>query len=157
MARQAGDIKITGSMEDLCFYKMQGAYYVRMKSSLTGKRFWKEAVFEGSRKSCGRFGEGNRLASLVYKMVARENKQYALFCLLKSKAIFYLKLGLCGAGVIAALEAYLPGRVNRKTKKLKKETRPRARHVRAKNAPRVFVLPGPGEVRKRRCRRYTPV
>jgi hypothetical protein len=41
MAKQAGDIFITGTIDDLCFYKMDGAYYVRLKSSLTGKKFWK--------------------------------------------------------------------------------------------------------------------
>jgi hypothetical protein len=72
---------------------MEGAYYVRLKSSLTGRRFWKDRAFGGSRKSCSRFGEGNRLASRLYRMVDREKKQYSLFCFLKRRAIHLLKGG----------------------------------------------------------------
>jgi hypothetical protein len=93
MAKQAGDIFITGTIDDLCFYKMDAEYYVRMKSSLTGKKFWKNKAFEGSRKSCSRFGEGNKLASKVYRMIEEEKRVYTLFCFLKRRAILLLKVG----------------------------------------------------------------
>lgn len=93
MAKQADDIKITGTIDDLCFYKMDGMYYVRMKSSLIGKKFWKHKAFEGSRKSCNRFGEGNKLASKVYQMIEEEKRVYKLYCFLKRKAILLLKTG----------------------------------------------------------------
>ena len=93
MAKQCGDIKLTGSIDDLCFYRMCGEYYVRMKSSLMGKRFWKDAAFEGSRESCQRFAEGNRLASKLYRMVEEEKRMYSLFCFLKKRAIQLLKDG----------------------------------------------------------------
>jgi hypothetical protein len=37
MAKQVDDIKITGTYDDVTNYKMDGQYYARMKSSLTGK------------------------------------------------------------------------------------------------------------------------
>jgi hypothetical protein len=104
MAKQAGDIKITGVIDDLCFYKMDGRYYVRMKSSLSSKNFWKHKAFEGSRKSCERFGEGNKLASKLYRMVEKEKRGYTLFCFLKRKAIQLLKEG---KSLLAAEEALM--------------------------------------------------
>jgi hypothetical protein len=74
MAKQAGDFFIEGTIDDLTFYKMDGGYYVRMKSSLTGKKFWRGKAFERSRESCRRFSEGNKLASKLYRMVEEEKK-----------------------------------------------------------------------------------
>jgi hypothetical protein len=37
MAKQIGDIKITGTYDNVTYYKMDGEYYARSKSSLTGK------------------------------------------------------------------------------------------------------------------------
>lgn len=91
MAKQAGDIFITGTIDDLCFYRMNGKYYVRMKSSLSSKKFWKHKAFEGARRSCSRFAEGNKLASRVYRMIEEEKRVYPLFCFLKKKAIQLLK------------------------------------------------------------------
>jgi hypothetical protein len=93
MAKQAGDYFIEGTIDDLTYYKMEGKYYVRMKSSLTGKKFWKHKTFERSRESCKRFSEGNRLASRLYRMIKKEKRQYKLFCFLKKKSILLLKEG----------------------------------------------------------------
>lgn len=38
MAKQIGPVFITGTIGDICFYKMDGQYYARMKSSLSSKR-----------------------------------------------------------------------------------------------------------------------
>ncbi len=38
MAKQRGNITYTGTVGDTCFYKRGGEYYLRVKSSLTGKR-----------------------------------------------------------------------------------------------------------------------
>ena len=91
MAKQAGNYFIEGTIDNLTFYKMCGKHYVRMKSSLTGKRFWRDKAFERSRESSKRFGSGNRLASKLYRMIEKEKRVYKLFCFLKSKAILLLK------------------------------------------------------------------
>ena len=91
MARQIGEIKLTGTIDDITFYKMEGKYFARMKSSLTGKKFWSNKAFEGSRKSCSRFGAGNKLASKVYQMIEEEKRVYPLYCFLKKRAIQLLK------------------------------------------------------------------
>lgn len=91
MAKQAGEIFIEGTIDELTFYKMEGAYYVRIKSSLTGKRFWKDRAFERSRKSCSRFGEGNRIASAIFQLVSIDKRTNRLFPFLRTKAIALLK------------------------------------------------------------------
>lgn len=107
MARQSGEYRFRGSIDCLCFYKMNDAYYVRLKSTLTSKRFWNDDAFEGSRKSCKRLAEGSRLASKVYSMVDEDKRVYKLFCFLKRKAILLLKEGVYVEEVAELLVNYL--------------------------------------------------
>lgn len=107
MAKQAGDYFIEGTFDDLTFYKMDGVYYVRMKSSLTGKKFWEHKAFERSRESCKRFCEGNKLASKVYRQLEKEKRQYKLFCFLKKRAILLLQEGKSLADAELILNEYL--------------------------------------------------
>jgi len=93
MAKQVGTLFIEGTIDDLTYYKMEGNYYVRMKSSLTSKKFWKSKTFERSRESCRRFSEGNKLASRLYSMLEKERRVYSLFCFLKRRAILLFKEG----------------------------------------------------------------
>ena len=119
MAKQAGAIKFTGTIDDLCFYRMEGEYYVRRKSSLTGKRYQRDAAFERSRKSASRFAEGNRLASKLYKMIPKEKRLYSVFCFLKRKSILLLKEGKHVEEAEALLVNYLIGLGLTATKKVR--------------------------------------
>lgn len=107
MAKQAGSLFIEGTIDDLSFYKMGGMYYVRLKSCLTSKRFWSEAAFEGSRKSCHRFASGNRLASRVFQLVNAQKRTNGLFPFLRTKAIALLKKGRPAEDVSFLLLDYL--------------------------------------------------
>ena len=82
-----------GTIGDHTFYKREGKNLVRVKSSLDKNRFYEDQSFESSRKSAGRFAEGNRLASNLYKSVELEKRVYSLFCLLKKRAIQLIKEG----------------------------------------------------------------
>ena len=146
MARQAGDIRITGSFDGFCFYKMDGEYYIRHESSLTGKRFWKDKAFEGSRRSCSRFGTGNRLASRVYALLTREQQAKGLFARLRSMAIALLKQGQPEEAVMLALQALLPTQSTTSLTQNKCLRRPKRKVKNSKRRPRsacpsVFVLP----------------
>jgi hypothetical protein len=88
MAKLIGDFKFEGTIDGLCFYKMEGKYYVRLQSSLTGKKFRKAACFEGSRRSCQRLSRGSQLAAMVYNSFQKQKGMYAA---LKTKAIALLK------------------------------------------------------------------
>lgn len=92
MAKQVGEYRFVGTTEDgLCFYKMEGEYYVRRKSCLTGKMFRTRKCFEGSRRSCVRLARGSQIAATVY---ADFEKQTGMYKQLKSRAIALLKEGL---------------------------------------------------------------
>jgi hypothetical protein len=90
MAKQVGDIKITGTYDSLLYYKMEEEYWIRSRSRLTGKMFWRRKCFAGSRLSCARFGKGNHYASIVYKEF---RKQTGMWAALKTKAIALFKAG----------------------------------------------------------------
>lgn len=107
MAKQAGPYFIEGSLDDLVFYKMEGKYYVRMKGSLTRQQFMKGKAFERSRASCRRFGEGNQLASKLYRLIEKKRRDYKLFCFLKKRAIALLKEGESPTRVEELLMDYL--------------------------------------------------
>jgi hypothetical protein len=141
MAKQAGDIKITGTVDDVSFYKMQGAYYVRRKSSLTGKKFWKDKAFEGSRESCSRFARGNVLASEVYRNLDKEKRSYSLFLCLKKKAIELLKNKIDEERMISLLQQYvkeLAGENTTQKRKIKPLSKTRSY---SNHCPSVLMLP----------------
>jgi hypothetical protein len=79
MARQSGDIKISGTIDGLCFYRMEGAFYVRRKSSLTGKRFRKDPVFAPSRRSASLLQIASPLASALYRQLPAAQKGRPVF------------------------------------------------------------------------------
>lgn len=88
MAKQVGIVKLTGTIDDITFYEMGGEFYARMKSSLTGKRFWKDKAFEGSRRSAKALGVASKLASLLYKTLPKEEKGRPVFQKLTGKIKF---------------------------------------------------------------------
>ena len=104
--KQSGDIRMTGTFDisDITLYRMNGEFYARSKSTLTGKRFRKDKAFEGSRRSNERFKRGNELASQVYQAMPEEKRFYKLYCRLKREAILYLKCGKTEEQVVKELE-----------------------------------------------------
>ena len=104
--KQSGDIRMTGTFDisDITLYRMDGEFYARSKSTLTGKRFRKDKAFEGSRRSNERFKRGNELASQVYQSMPEEKRFYKLFCRLKREAILFLKCGKTEKEVVKELE-----------------------------------------------------
>ena len=107
MARQAGDTIITKTIDNLVFYKMDGKGYVRMKSSLTRKRFKTSKRFANSRKSAERFAKGNKIASEVYRTIPATERKYPMFLQLKSSAIALLKAGTADNEVKTKLTALI--------------------------------------------------
>lgn len=95
MAKWAGEGKppFTGTIEDLTIYQLpDGKWYVRMRSSITGKRIKKDPVFEGFRKSAVRMKDASPIASKVYQLLPV--KKYTLFREMTGKALLWLKAGL---------------------------------------------------------------
>lgn len=91
MAKQCGPIPITGTIDDVCFYRMNGKYYARLKSSLTRKRVLKDAAFRRTREHAATLGEASKIASRVYRLIPRENRKQALYREMTGKAIYLLR------------------------------------------------------------------
>lgn len=66
------NIYFIGRQENIVYYQWKGGYYMRTKSTLDGKRFWKDPAFAGSRKRAVEFGEAAKLASQVYQLLPGE-------------------------------------------------------------------------------------
>ncbi len=132
MAKQDGDIKLRGTIQNITFYAVDDQYLARKKSSLDGKRFFKDEAFEGSRRSCKRLGLGSTLASTVYQSLPKAKKKYPVFCELRSVAVMLLKVGKSEQEVLHALDGVL-----RRKRKVKRE---RSKRVRRSFTPRVFMV-----------------
>ena len=67
MAKQIGLLKITGTIGGICFYCMDGVYYARQKSSLSGERVKHDPVFAKTMGSATRMGTASKIASALYR------------------------------------------------------------------------------------------
>jgi Tfp pilus assembly protein PilZ len=77
MAKQAGNIKLVGCIQNLQFYKMEGKYYVRKKSSLTGRRVKTDKAFTLTMAYADLLKIASPIASKVYLQLPkgeRDNK-----------------------------------------------------------------------------------
>ena len=123
MAKQIGEHTITGSIDNLCFYKMEGQFYVRMKSSLTGKRVKKDPVFAKTMHYAQLLGNASKIASRVYKKLGKEQKVKGLFKQMTGQALLMLKAdGNTGEAESKISAHYQPASRNTKTKKKKLQT-----------------------------------
>ncbi len=90
MAKQIGPFKITGCYDNICFYKMDGQYYARTKSSLDGKRVKKDPAFRKTRWHSDLLARSSKIAAAVYRDLPKEK---GLFRKLTGQAMRLLKEG----------------------------------------------------------------
>lgn len=104
MAKQVGPVYYSGTIGMICFYKMKGQYYARMKSSLTGRRVKKDPAFKRTMQNANILGEASRIASAVYRSVKGEQKSKELYRTMTGIAIRMLKQGFPAMKVLAIME-----------------------------------------------------
>src|SRR5689334_12173924 len=107
MARQVGDIKVVGTMDNLCFYEMEGKYYVRMKPGPDRKQFFKGAKYAPQREASKRMILSAQLVSLVYQQIPKEKKKYQVCCEMQKRAALLIKGGMELSEIIEQLGEYL--------------------------------------------------
>lgn len=105
MARQSGNLCITGTINNLCFYKMDGQFYVRIKSSLTGKRVKKDPAFRATMRYAGFLAEAARIASAIYGKLDADQKIKGLYRKMTGEAMRLLKADKTITEVTSLLEA----------------------------------------------------
>ncbi len=93
MAIQCGPRFLTRTIDNVCFYKMEGNYYARLKSSLSRKRVLKDPKFQLTRVHAALLGEASKIASRVYRLIRGEHKKHALYREITGKAIYMLREG----------------------------------------------------------------
>jgi hypothetical protein len=79
MARQAGNLKIIGTIDGITFYKMKGDYYARTKSSLDRKRILRDPSFQRFRECSKVFGKASKLASQLYHLFPKEMRKHGVY------------------------------------------------------------------------------
>lgn len=147
MAKQAGPFTITGTIENLCFYEMEGQYYVRMKSSLTGKRVKKDPAFARTMQYAGWLKLAAKAASVFYRTIPKEERCRELYRKLTGKAMSLLKEGVQEeqlAVLLASREpgpaAAVPQNPTLKIKRLKQIS--------------LFIIPAAEPVRRKKGNKY---
>jgi hypothetical protein len=78
MARQAGNLRIVGTIDGITFYKMKGEYYARTKSSLDRKRILRDPSFQRFRECSKVFGRSSKLASQLYRLFPKEMRKHGV-------------------------------------------------------------------------------
>lgn len=117
MARQIGDIKLTGTIGGITFYRMGGEYYARMKSSLTAKKVKAHPHFALTRMYAKWLGEASKLASEVYRTLPVEERKYTVFCRLKTIAHGMVKKGVERDEILAELRKHVEEMIPKPVKK----------------------------------------
>ncbi|MFT3823185.1 MAG: hypothetical protein QM731_04660 [Chitinophagaceae bacterium] len=79
--------KFERSMCGLTFYRLHNKWYIRRRSSLTGRRVKTSKRFEKSRQSAAKLGVASKLAATVYKPLPPAWKLYDLYKKLTAVAI----------------------------------------------------------------------
>ena len=67
MATQIGLLRITGTVGGICFYRMDGVYYAREKSSLSGERVKNDPAFAETMRYAKQMGNASKIASAIYR------------------------------------------------------------------------------------------
>jgi hypothetical protein len=96
MARQAGPIFITGTIDDLVFYKLGEHYYVRQKGERTPgvkKRLKQDKGYALLQLKQAEFGQASELVRQMYYSLPLEVRKQGLFGKLTGKAVRLLRAG----------------------------------------------------------------
>lgn len=92
MAKQiAGLCRFAGTIDDLTFYKMDGQYYVRAKSSLTAEQVKKKACFRRTMQSANRMVRASHIGAIIYKALPPRWRQFWMYRDFTGEAFVLLK------------------------------------------------------------------
>lgn len=78
MAKQCGDVFFTGTIDGVCFYKMNGEYYARISNPLTARRVKHDPAFAGLMQYAQAMKKACPMASALYKTLPEDKRTNAL-------------------------------------------------------------------------------
>ena len=111
MAKQAGPFFITGTIERVCFYQMDGGFYARAKSSLDRQRVRKDPAFRETMRYAKLMGKASVIASGLYRALPDKQKIKGLFRKLVAKAMRLLKENKTVEEIVELLKPTKPRKV----------------------------------------------
>jgi hypothetical protein len=100
MAKQAGTIKISGTIGDICFYRLYEEHYARTKSSLSAKRVKNEPAFKETMKYAALLACASKIASVIYKRLPQEEKSRKKYQAMTGQAMRLVKEKMNIEGII---------------------------------------------------------
>jgi hypothetical protein len=104
MAINRGDYILLGDFKVFYAYMSNGLNIIRKPSSLTGLRVARDPAFNGFRQSTNRMKEASPIASVLYSLIPKEQKVYALYRRLTGDALRMIKQGIDKEEIIATLK-----------------------------------------------------
>jgi len=107
MPKQIGDIKVTGTIDNINFYEMEGEFYARKKTSLDKKRVTKDPAFANSRKASSNFGRASKISAAFYKRLPESQKLHGVQGKFTGLVNTALSEGKTEAEAILLLENYM--------------------------------------------------
>ncbi|HLP37349.1 hypothetical protein [Lacibacter sp.] len=75
MATQIGLLQIIGTVHGICFYKMDGKYYARKKSSLSAERVKQDPAFVETMRYANQMGNASKIASTIYRQIVPQHER----------------------------------------------------------------------------------
>ena len=103
MARLLETPPFLGTKGNIVVYKRWGKYYIRRKSTLSGKRVKTSHLFRNTMKSARLLGKASKIASAVYQQLPK--KAFKQYRNLTGAAMRHLKAGLSEEEVLKKLTA----------------------------------------------------
>lgn len=71
-----GHPPFVGARDNIAIYRMKGRYFIRTKSSLTGKRVKRDPAFAKTMAYAGWLKKASGIASLIYKQIPENGRVY---------------------------------------------------------------------------------
>src|SRR4030095_10475978 len=91
MAKQTGTIKISGTIGDICFYRLYEEHYARSRSSLSAKRVKHGPAFKETMKYAALLACASKIASVIYKRLPEEQKSRKKYQAMTGEAMRLIK------------------------------------------------------------------
>jgi len=103
MGKQAGPDYITGTVGDRTYYKLNGQYLVRAKSTLSRRRVKRSPAFRRTMEYAGWLAQASKVAAEVYRMIPRERRRVEKYRAMTGMAMKFIKEGMDKAMVKSRL------------------------------------------------------
>jgi hypothetical protein len=94
MGKQVGPDYITGTVGDRTYYKLNGQYLVRAKSTLSRRRVKRSPAFRRTMEYAGWLAQASKVASEVYRMIVRERRRVETYRAMTGMAMGFIKEGM---------------------------------------------------------------